>query len=225
MRFITGLSIRSPPPMPLAGSSKPRRHQQRRRLRKSAFRCSFQTVSAVYSMLRVMMGGRLMRCALFFCDRRRVEQPSYLFLVPEIRNSIPGMLIFGMEMWVRHLSLRRKISPKLLIQYSYWYYTRNFPQATVSSSTFTPNTISIACTRSVSTLNSPVSFESSYQQLSTTTGDYSGNGSGAGSQLYFVFFAIAFGVDTSSSTFSNLYSFPIGLGVSIPYSLPSALSQ
>ena len=68
-------------------------------------------------------------------------------------------------------------------------------------------------------MSAPVSFESTYAANSTTTGDYTGAGAVANSPLYFDFFAVAYGIDASSASFTPIYSFPISLYASIPYTL------
>ncbi len=100
---------------------------------------------------------------------------------------------------------------------AYWYFNRTFPQGTPSTSTFSPQLENIAINRSLSSLGSPVSFESSY---ASGAQDYAGSGAGSGNTIWFVFFALAYGVDTSSASFGNLYSLPISLYVSMQYKIP-----
>lgn len=100
-------------------------------------------------------------------------------------------------------------SPLFASGFSSWYFTR---------SVAIPTTWHVSISRSISTSSSPVSFESNY---SPTDGDYVGTGQAANSTLYFVFFAVAYGLDTSSGSFSFLYSFPTSLFTSISYILNS----
>jgi len=101
-------------------------------------------------------------------------------------------------------------SPLYSSKYSSWYFTR---------SVAIPTTWHVSISRAVSTSGSPMSFESFY---SPSDVDYNGPAvQGGGSNLYFVFFALAYGLDTSSGSFSFLYSFPTSLYTSIAYTLPS----
>ncbi len=100
-------------------------------------------------------------------------------------------------------------SPLFASGFSSWYFTR---------SVAIPTTRHVSISRSISTSNSPVSFESNY---SPTDADYNGSGQAANSTLYFVFFAVVYGLDTSSGSFSFLYSFPTSLFTSVPYTLSS----
>jgi hypothetical protein len=96
---------------------------------------------------------------------------------------------------------------------SYWYYTRSPSYSNLTSAS------KVAVSRSISTPSSPVSFESTY---SPTDVDYNGTtGEGPSSPFFYVFFAVAYGLDTSSGSFSFLYSFPTSLYTSIAYTLPS----
>jgi len=107
------------------------------------------------------------------------------------------------------LTLSGGSSPLYSTGFSSWYFTR---------SVAIPTTWHVSISRSISTSGSPMSFESMY---APTDVDYNGPGQGGGSSLYFVFFAVAYGLDTSSGSFSFLYSFPTSLYTSIQYILSS----